>query len=83
MDLKLNDRVIGVVSQIEQVELIKRTQKDYKVFISIEMKNVLTSMVGLYRVLMNDTKNLNLSGSVHVKSFLYSKTYQVDRLSFQ
>ena len=83
MDLKLNDRVIGVVSQIEQVELIKRTQKDYKVFISIEMKNVLTSMVGLYRVLMNDTKNLNLSGSVHVKSFLYSKTYQVDRLSFK
>ena len=83
MNLRLNDRVIGVVTQIEQVELLKRTQKEYKILVSIEMKDMLTNLIGLYRVLMNDTKNLNLSGSVHVKSFLYSKTFQVERLSFQ
>ena len=83
MDLKLNDRIIGTVSQIEQVELAGRKQTDYKVHISIEMKDVMTNLTGLFRMLMNDTKNLSLSGSVHVKSFLYSKTIQVERLSFQ
>ena len=83
MDLRLKERVIGTVTQIEQVELAKRSQQDYKVILSIEMKDLLTNLVGLFRVLMNDTKNLSLSGTVHVKSFLYSKTFHVDRLTFQ
>ena len=83
MDLRLNDRIIGTVSQIEQVELAGRKQSDYKVHVSIEMKDMLSNLTGLFRVLMNDTKNLSLSGSVHVKSFLYNKTIQVERLSFQ
>ena len=83
MDMKLNDRIIGTVSQIEQVELAGRKQSDYKVQVSIEMKDMLSNLSGLFRMLMNDTKNLSLSGSVQVKSFLYSKTFQVDRLSFQ
>lgn len=83
MDLRLNDRVIGTVTQVEHVELAGRTQKDYKIQVSIEMKDMLTNLITLYRVLMNEPGNLNLSGSVQVKSFLYSKTFQVDRLSFQ
>ena len=83
MDLRLNDRMLGTVTQIEQIELIGRAQKDYKIQISIEMKDMLTNLIGLYRVLMNEPKNLNLSGTVQVKSLLYSKTFQVDRLSFQ
>ena len=83
MDMKLNDKVIGTLSQIENIELAGRTQKDYKIHISIEMKDMLSNLVGLYRVLMNDSRNLSLSGSVQVKSFLYSKTFQVDHLYFQ
>ncbi|MDR1172601.1 MAG: LEA type 2 family protein, partial [Bacteroidales bacterium] len=83
MDLRLNDRVIGTVMQMEQVELAARTQKDYKVQVSIEMKDMLTNLISLYRVLMNEPENLNFSGSIQVKSFLYSKTFQIDRLSFQ
>jgi LEA14-like dessication related protein len=83
MDLKLNDRIIGTVSQIEQVELAGRKQADYKLYVSIEIKDMLSNLTGLFRVLMNDTKNLSLSGSVHVKSFMYNKTIQVERLSFQ
>jgi len=83
MDLRLNDRMIGSVTQIEQITLAGRTQKDYKLLVSIEMKDMLSNMLGLFRVLMNEPKNLNLSGTVQVKSFLYSKTFQVDRLSFQ
>ena len=83
MDLRLNDRVIGTVMQVEQIVLEGRTQKDYKVHISIEMKDMLSNFIGISRVLMNEPQKLNLSGTVQVKSFLYSKTFQVDRLSFQ
>jgi len=83
MDLRLNERVIGSVTQVEQIVLDGRTQKDYKIQISIEMKDMLTNVLALSRVLMNEPQKLNLSGTVHVKSFLYSKTFQVDRLSFQ
>ena len=83
MDLRLNDRVIGTVTQMEQVTLLGRTQKDYKIHVAIEMKDLLSNILNLSRILMNEPKNLSLSGSVHVKSFLYSKTLQVERLSFQ
>ena len=82
MDLRLNDRVIGTVTQVEQVTLAGRKQQDYKILVSIEIKDVLSNMLGMVR-LLNDPKNLNLSGTMQVKSFLYSKTFQVDRLSFQ
>ena len=83
MDLRLNERVIGSVTQVEQIVLDGRAQKDYKVQVSIEMKDMLTNVLSLSRVLMNEPQKLNLSGTVRVKSFLYSKTFQVDRLSFQ
>jgi len=83
MDLRLNDRILGSVTQIEQIELVKRKQQDYKIHVSIEMKDMLSNIISLYRVLMNEPKNLSLSGTVQAKSFLYSKTFQVDRLSFQ
>ena len=83
MDLRLNDRVIGTVTQVEQIVLDGQARKDYKVQISIEMKDMLTNFLSLSRVLMNEPQKLNLSGTVQVKSFLYSKTFQVDRLSFQ
>lgn len=83
MDLRLNDRVIGTVTQIEPITIAGRTQKDYKIQVSIEMKDMLSNLMNLFRLLMNESKNLNLSGTVHVKSFMYSKTFEVDRLSFQ
>ena len=83
MELRLQDRVLGNVKQIEKIELIGKTEKDYTMQVSIEMKDLMTNVMNLYRVFMNDPKNLNLSGTVNVKSFLYSKTFQVDRLSFQ
>ena len=83
MELRLNDRMIGTVMQVEQIELIGRKEQDYKIHISIEMKDMMSNLINLSRILMNDAKNLNLSGTLHVKSFLYSKTFQIDRLSFQ
>jgi len=83
MDLRLNDKIIGTVLQMEQIDLASRKQKDYKIQVSIEMKDLLSSITSLYRVLMNDSRSLNLSGTVQVKSFLYSRTYQVNNLTFQ
>jgi len=83
MDLRLNDRIIGKVTQVEQIELAGRKQKDYKIQVSIELNDMMSNLISLSRVLMNEPRNLNLSGTVHVKSFLYSKTFHVDRLSFQ
>ena len=83
MDLRLNDRVLGTVTQMEQIELAGRKQQDYKIHVSIEMKDLLSNLLSLPRMLMNEQRNLNLSGTVDVKSFLHSKTFQVNRLSFQ
>jgi len=83
MELHLQDRVLGKVTQVEQVELSGRTEKDYTIHLSIELKDVMSNILGLSRVFMNDAKDLTLSGTIHVRSFLYSKTFQVNRLSFQ
>ena len=82
MDLVFNNKVIGTATQVEQIELFGRKEQDYKILISIEMKELLSNMLNLYRVLMNEPKNLSLSGTVQVKYFLFSRTIQVDRLSF-
>jgi len=83
MELRLQDRVLGNVSQIEKIELLGRTQKDYTMRISIEMKDLMSNAINIYRLFMNDPRDLNLSGTVDVRSFLYSKTFNVERLSFQ
>ena len=83
MVLRLQERVIGNVTQMEKIELEGRQEKDYKIHIAIEMKDMLTNVLNIARVFMNDPKNLNLSGTVHVKSFIFSKTFQVDNLTFQ
>ena len=83
MDLRLNDRIIGTVTQVEQIELAGRKQQDYKIQVSIELQDLMSNLLNLSRILMNESKNLNLSGTVQVKSFLYNKTFHIDRLSFQ
>ena len=83
MVLMLQDRVLGNVTQVEHVELIGQTEKDYTIHLSIELKDIMANAINLYRVFMNNPASLNLSGTVDVRSFLYSKTFQVDRLTFQ
>ena len=83
MDLLLNGKLIGVVSQTEHIELLGRRQKDYKLLVSIEMKDLLSNMMNLYRVLMNEQRNLSLSGEIQVRYLLFTKTFQIDRMSFE
>ena len=83
MVLRLQERIIGNVTQLEKIELEGRTEKDYTIQVAIEMRDMVTSVLNVVRVFMNDPKNLNLSGTVHVRSFIYSKTFQVENLSFQ
>ena len=83
MDLRLGEQAIGKVTQVEQIEFTGRTRQDYKVQVSIEIKDMLSNIMGLSRMLMNEPHKLNLSGTVHVRYFLHSKTYEVERLSFQ
>ena len=84
MDLRLNDRIIGHVTQLDVVELKGRTEKDYKVQISVELKDVLSNALSLSRALMNDMSSLNLTGTVQAKTFFTpTKTIKVDNLSFQ
>ena len=83
MVLRLQDNVLGNITQVEQIELSGRSEKDYTIRFSIEMRDVMANMMSLYRLFMNDPKDLNLSGTMHIRSFLYSRTYQVERLTFQ
>ncbi len=83
LDLLLNDKKVGRITQIEQIELLARTEKDYNVQLSVELTDLMSNLPALYRVLMNETANFQLSGSVQVSSFLYKKTFNVDRVSFR
>ena len=83
MVLRLNERVVGNVVQVEKIDLYRKKEKDYTIQVAIEMKDLMSNVLNIARVFMNDPKDLNLSGTVHVKSFLYSKTFQIDHLSFQ
>ena len=84
MNLHLQDRVLGNVTQIEHIEIKGRTKKDYKIHISVEIKDMLSSVLSLSRVLMNDPSSLSLSGTVQAKTFFTpTKTIKIDQLSFQ
>ena len=80
MVLKFKDDEIGSVTQVEQIEIDSRAQKDYKIQAAVKMKDLTSGLLAGYRLLMNESKHLNLSGTMHVKSFLYSKTLQIDKL---
>ena len=83
MVLRLNERVVGNITQIEKIEINRRTEKDYKIQVAIEMKDLMSNVLNIARVFMNDPKDLQLSGTIHVKSFFYAKTFQIDNMSFQ
>jgi len=84
MDLRLQDRILGKVTQIDHIEIKGRTEKDYKINISVEIKDMLSNVLSLSRVLMNEPSSLNLSGTVQAKTFFTpTKTIHVDNLSFQ
>ncbi|MDR2038411.1 MAG: LEA type 2 family protein [Bacteroidales bacterium] len=83
MHLMLNDQVIGTITQMEQIALKGRTTKDYTFHIAIQMNDFQTNLNALYRLLMNDTKKLSLSGTLKVKSFFYHKSISIDKVTFQ
>ena len=83
MKLRLQERVVGNLIQIENVEINRRMEKDYTIQIAIEMRDLTSNALNIARVFMNDPKHLNLSGTVHVKSFLYSNTFHIENMTFQ
>lgn len=83
LDLCLNDQPVGRVTQVEPIVLKGKTETDYPLRVAIEMQSLTSNLPALFRMLMNDTKQLNLSGSMMVRSLLHSKTYKVDRLMFR
>ncbi len=83
MELKFKDKTIGNLAQTDRIELEANAKKDYKIRATVEMKDLTAGLLAAYRIFMNESDRLSLSGSVHVKSFMYSKTLQVENLSFQ
>jgi hypothetical protein len=83
MRFVFEDRVIGTVTQVEHVEFLRKTQQDYKIHIAIEMKDLTSNLSALFRLLMNRSNDLSLSGSLRVKSVLFSKTVYLDKLSLK
>ena len=83
MKLRFQESVVGNITQIENIEIDRRTKKDYTIQVAIEMKDLMSNVLNISRMFMNDSKHLNLSGTVHVKSFLYSNTFHIENMSFQ
>ena len=83
LDLMFNDQVLGSVTQLEQIELAGGVQNNYTLQIAVEMKDLQSNLVALFRLLMNESKKLNLSGTLHVKSFLFTKTVYLEKITLQ
>lgn len=83
MNLMFGEQILGTLTQMEQIELPGQTRKDYKVRVAIELKDMAENMIALFRILMNESDKLSLSGTVQAKAFLYSKEIQIKKLSFR
>ena len=83
LDLMFNDQVLGTVTQLEQIELAGGVQNNYTLQIAVEMKDLQSNLVALFRLLMNESKKLNLSGTLYVKSFLFTKTVYLEKITLQ
>jgi LEA14-like dessication related protein len=79
MDLLCDGEKIGVVARIDPLVLKAHTQKDYPLQCFIQMDWRQQDLNELFRLLMNDSQRLSLSGSVKVKSFIRNKTVAIEQ----
>lgn len=74
-DLKINEKVVGKLTQMDKLVLAPRTQKSYPVKAKFELNNLSNGIFSLIQIVNKRDAKLSVTGSVVGKSFLYRKTF--------
>lgn len=82
LDLSMDNRVIAHILQAYPVTIAAKTKGDYKVGASIKLANA-GALMSIMSLINGGNKNLNLDGSLKVKSFVFTKNVQVHQTNIQ
>lgn len=74
-DLKINEKVIGRLSQMDKLVLPARSKKEYPVTAKFELTNLKNSLFSLIQIVNRRDSKISVSGSVTGSSFLYRKKF--------
>jgi hypothetical protein len=70
---------LGSVRQREAVKLKARTEATYTLPLTVSIERQGGSLNALFRLLMNGQADMRLKGSLKAKTFLLSKTFEIDK----
>jgi LEA14-like dessication related protein len=74
-DLKINDKVVGHLSQMDKLILPAHTKKEYPVTARFELNHLENGLFSLIQIVNRRDARISVTGSVVGKSFLYRKTF--------
>lgn len=74
-DLKINETVVGHLTQMDKIVLPARSQKEYPVTAKFELTNLKNGLFSLIQIVNRRDSKVSITGSVVGKSFIYRKTF--------
>ncbi|MDR0715070.1 MAG: LEA type 2 family protein [Bacteroidales bacterium] len=79
LKLHFNGKQIGSVMQMEPVKLKAGKTDTYLLHVTVRLENIPDNLNALFRLLMNHTSELSLSGTVNAKMALWNKTVVINK----
>lgn len=74
-DLKINDKVVGHLSQMDKLVLPAKTMKEYPVTARFKLNQLENGIFSLIQIVNRRDSKISVTGSVVGKSLLYRKTF--------
>lgn len=74
-DLKINETVIGHLTQMDKLVLSSHSQKEYPITAKFEMTNLKNGIMSLIQIVNRRDSKISVTGSVVGKTFLYGKRF--------
>lgn len=74
-DLKINDKVVGNLEQMETLAISANSEKEYPIVAKFKISNLKNGILSLMELVNKRDPKISLTGSVTGRSFLYKKTF--------
>lgn len=74
-DLKINEKIIGHLSQMDKLVLPAKTQKEYPVTAKFQLTNLENGIFSLIQIVNRRDSKISITGKVVGRSFLYRKSF--------
>jgi LEA14-like dessication related protein len=74
-DLKINDKIIGHLSQMDPLTLEAKTKKEYPVLAKFEITSLKNGILSLMQLVNRRDAHISVSGSITGKTMFYRKKF--------